>query len=98
MPDLTAYVRAIDLDGESWTIPGPSSLHRSLAVDVALGNGTPVLPVEAMREERLPEPPDMAQVLIDYTAETSVIQALSARKIWRLGQYARLVERIQARG
>ncbi len=93
--DLKQSVRCMDLSGESWLMPTGSDLHRRLLLDAAQGNGVAVLPIEAIRAERLCEQaPDVGARLKKYQYIFFGTNIIEARKLWLYGRYARLFERI----
>jgi hypothetical protein len=102
--DLGKYVRVLDFSGELWTIPSGTDLHRALAIDVALGNPTPVLPVELCRNPSLAglqsykpslNVPDKMEFMIggQRTGQTNRWAAV-AKAILLVGDYLRLRERV----
>ena len=102
--NLNKYVRATDFAGELWTIPSGTDLHRALAIDVALGNPNPVLPIALCRRPSIAglgtaQPqlvvPDLVTGGRQLGKEAHI--AYVTEVLLRIGDYLRLRERVLSR-
>lgn len=101
-----AYVRCRDFDGEWWTIPaGPagSKLHLLCWSDQQQFGGELFLPVELLREpwRGLDWPVDLAAGVERWVAQEGQQDSLErqamATRLYRVGQFTRLQERVRGR-
>jgi len=92
------YQRVKDLSGELWTVPAGSLLHAELAACAAAGGPEPYIPVELLRDpepillsDQPLEPSELRAKLARYMQLPADQQAQLAHRLWREGQYLRLL-------